>query len=70
MSQVTHHAVGTDRRRPQLGQRLPHMLQGSLEDLKDVLQCLIGLTLTTLEEDLEQRDRTGELGRDAVVQLT
>ncbi|SRR6266446_4704175 len=69
MTQVAHHAVGTDPRGPQLRKRLPHMLERTLEDLQDVFQRLVGLALATFEMDLEQRDRSGELGGDAIVQL-
>ena len=68
-SQVAQQTVRADRGGPKIRQRFTHAGERFLQDLEDVGQSLVGPTFALLEVDLEQGDRAGQLGRDAVMQL-
>src|SRR5260370_3122174 len=73
-AQVAQEAFRSDRPRPQLGQRLAHLLEHPLEDPEHAAEHLVfatgfAETGTSLRVRLEKRDGRREVGGDAVVEL-
>ena len=68
--QLRREPVRAERRGPQLRQRVAHAAQGPLENLIHAAERFVRLAVGLFEIDLEQRDRPGEVGGNAVVQFT